>query len=37
MDSNQFEKERGITIASKYTSFQVSRQAPPAGGLCQGL
>lgn len=26
MDSNEFEKERGITISSKYTSFQV--------GLC---
>lgn len=23
MDSNEFEKERGITISSKYTSFQV--------------
>ena len=23
MDSNEFERERGITIASKYTSFEV--------------
>lgn len=27
MDSNQFERERGITIASKYTSFQVCQSA----------
>jgi hypothetical protein len=34
MDSNQFEKERGITIASKYTSFQVGRALGKAGGNC---
>ena len=31
MDSNQFERERGITIASKYTSFQVGGRAEGAG------
>ena len=34
MDSNQFEKERGITIASKYTSFQVGSSCCRGEAVC---